>query len=1014
MRGFGRAFVVLALALAAPAAAYAQAAITGTAKDSSGAVLPGVTVEAASDVLIEKARTAITDGNGRFQLVDLRPGAYVVSFSLPGFNTVRRDGITLSGSATVAVDAEMRVGAVEETVTVTGEAPIIDTRSTTRQQVLSADLIDALPTTRNYLELARNIPGTVGGGNNVGGSQIQDVGGSVTVHGSRATDQRVTLNGVSTMTLQAGGGIGGQIPDVGSAGEIAVDTSSLGADMASGGVRINFIPRDGGNQFKGSTFFTFSNTSLQGSNYTPELKAAGLAAPNAIKKNFDFNQSFGGPIRKDRLWFWFSGRYNGADTFAPVFHNKNAFDPTKWTYEADPSRQAVTEGRVVQSSVRVTWQVSPRNKIAGTYKVDKWCNCPDAINATTPPEAGYDRRFPRLRQEHLEWTSPVNNHLLLEAVGLHLFERWGNMHLRAGGGGSLDSPEEQAALVGMIPVTEQSNGMTYRSRADFNNTSVPNYSYRVGASYITGSHAVKVGFNQTHGELITENYTLSPLRYTFNNGVPTQFTISARPFTTKANQDNDLGLYVQDKWTIDRLTLSGALRYDYFATSFPEQTLGPSVYTPTRNAVLPAEDNLAYKDITFRSGATYDLFGNGKTAVKAAFNKYLAGQTLNGLATSVNPINRLVQTASRFWDDANGNKVVDCSILNFAAQNLAASGGDNCGAVSGAGVNFGSVTAQTDFFDPDVLGGWGHRVYNYEMTVGVQHELIRRVSLDVGWFRRIWGNFQVTDNQAIGPADFDFFSMTVPVDSRLPDSGGYVLEGLRNLKPASFGRPTQNFTTLSDKIVDGGQTERGDYFDVGINGRLSGGLAFQVGVSTGKTTEDECALVEALPELNSGLPGPLGPTSLRPTQFCHRETPWVTQLKGYGVYTVPKIDVQVSGSFRSTKETSINANFTATNAYLAANGTLGRLLAGTTAPTQNISVALLAPNTMYLDRRNEVDLRFGKVLTFKRHRAVVSVDLFNAFNTNALLSVNQTYATWLAPTSILNPRLMKFSVQYDF
>jgi hypothetical protein len=155
MRGFGRAFVVLAFALAAPAAAYAQAAITGTAKDSSGAVLPGVTVEAASDVLIEKVRTAITDGNGRFQPVDLRPGAYVVSFSLPGFNTIKRDGITLSGSMTVAVDAEMRVGAVEETVTVTAESPVVDTRSTTRQQVLSADLIDALPSTRNYLEPTR-------------------------------------------------------------------------------------------------------------------------------------------------------------------------------------------------------------------------------------------------------------------------------------------------------------------------------------------------------------------------------------------------------------------------------------------------------------------------------------------------------------------------------------------------------------------------------------------------------------------------------------------------------------------------------------------------------------------------------------------------------------------------------------------------------------------------------------------------------------------------------------------
>ena len=142
-------------------------------------------------------------------------------------------------------------------------------------------------------------------------------------------------------------------------------------------------------------------------------------------------QSFGGPIRRDRVWFWFSARYNGVDNFAPIFVNKNAFDPTKWIYEPDTSQQAVEQRRAcITSSIRVTWQATPRNKIAGTYKVDKWCNCPDNISATRRAEAGRDRRFPRLRQEHLEWTSPMTNRLLVEAVGMHLFERWGNMHLQ--------------------------------------------------------------------------------------------------------------------------------------------------------------------------------------------------------------------------------------------------------------------------------------------------------------------------------------------------------------------------------------------------------------------------------------------------------------------------------------------------------------------------------------------------------------------------------------------------------
>jgi hypothetical protein len=1006
MRVNHKAFLFFVLALVAPAAAFAQASITGIVKDNSGAVLPGVTVEAASDVLIEKVRSTSTDNNGRFQLVDLRPGAYVVSFTLGGFSTFRRDGVVLTGSGTATVDAELRVGGLQETVTVTGESPIVDVRSTTRQQVLDADMIDALPSSRNYQELARLIPGTVGGGADVGGREIQDVGGSVTVHGSRATDQRVTLNGINTMTLQAGGGIGGQIPDVGSAGEITVDTSSLSADLPTGGVRINFIPRDGGNQFRNSMFFTFSNTALQSNNYTPALETAGLAAPNKIKQNWDLNESLGGPVQRDKLWFWFSARYNGTETYAPIFVNRNAYDVTKWTYDPDSSRQAVEKGRVVQSSLRVTWQASPRNKIAGTYKADRWCNCPDNISATNAPEAGRDRRFPRLRQEHVEWTSPRTSRLLFEAVGMHLYERWGNMHLRVKGG-SLESADQEAAIPHLISVTEQSKGLTYRAGGNFNNTAVPNYAYRAAMSYITGTHAFKVGFNRTHGYLEASNYETNPLSYRFNEGIPNQVTMSARPFTTRAHMDNDLGVYVQDRWSMDRVTVQLALRYDYFATSFPAQTLGPSQFTPTRNITFPAEDNLGYKDITYRSGASWDLFGTGRTAIKAAFNKYLLGQTLNGLATNVNPINRLTTTASRTWNDVDRDYVVDCDLFNFAAQNLSASGGDICGAVPGSQANFGNVRDPSDFFDPDVLRGWGKRQFNYEISAGVQHELMPRLSVDVGWFRRIWGNFQVVDNQNLGPADFDYFSMRVPSDPRLPDGGGYVLEGLRNLKPTSFGRPARNYTTLSDKIVEGGQTEHGDYVDVTVNARPRAGLSFQMGVSTGKTTEDNCAIAEQLPELNAAA-------NMRPLQFCHRETPWITQVKGYGIYTVPKIEVQVSGTFRSTSETSINANFTATNAYIAANGTLGRLLSGTTGPNDNITVALLEPDTRYLDRRHELDLRFGKILRYGRSRAVASVDVYNALNSNALLSVNQSFGSWLTPTSILNPRVVKFSVQYDF
>ena len=274
-----------------PSTAFAQASLTGVVRDSSGAVLPGVTVEAASPVLIEKVRTAVTDGSGRYQLIDLRPGAYTVTFTLAGFNASRREGVTLSGSAASVVDSELRVGSLEETITVTGDAPTVDVSTTSRQAVLSADTIDALPSARNYVTLARMIPSAVYNGTDVGGSNLQLVGGSVRIHGSRDQDQRVTLNGINTMTLQAGGNIGGQIPDVGSASEVTVDHTAVSAELPTGGVRINFIPRDGGNKFAAATFFTFSNGALASDNFTDELKAAGLGAPNEIKKNWDLNAS---------------------------------------------------------------------------------------------------------------------------------------------------------------------------------------------------------------------------------------------------------------------------------------------------------------------------------------------------------------------------------------------------------------------------------------------------------------------------------------------------------------------------------------------------------------------------------------------------------------------------------------------------------------------------------------------------------------------------------------------------
>jgi hypothetical protein len=284
----------------------------------------------------------------------------------------------------------------------------------------------------------------------------------------------------------------------------------------------------------------------------------------------------------------------------------------------------------------------------------------------------------------------------------------------------------------------------------------------------------------------------------------------------------------------------------------------------------------------------------------------------------------------------------------------------------------------------------------------------------VGYFRRVWQNFRVTDNLALSADDFDTFSMTVPSDPRLPGGGGYKLDGLVALKPTAFGRPAQNDNRLDS--VYGKQTEHWDGVDVGFDARLGGGLTLQAGTSTGRTSENDCDIMSKIPEFQTVNLG--GVNALRPRGFCDRKTPWQTQVKGYAVYSVPKVDVQVSGTFRSVPGDVMRASFNASNAYLAANSTLGRTLAG---GAPNLAIDVVAPNEIYLDRRNELDMRFGKVLRFGKARSIVSIDMFNAVNSNAVLSANQNFAATNAadpsqfrPTSILGARTFKFSVQFDY
>jgi hypothetical protein len=992
------ALVVVAGLAIVPSAAYAQASIAGLVKDTSGAVLPGVTVEAASPVLIEKTRSVVTDNTGQYRIENLRPGSYTLTFSLTGFNTVKREGIEMTGSFTATINAELRVGALEETITVTGETPIVDVQNTTRQRVLNQELIDAIPSSRTPAYMVALVAGVsvatqdVGGTRGIGPATV----GDVTVHGSRKQDTRTMVNGVSLHNMNGGGEHG--VPNLAAYQEVAFNTGSISsAEQKEGGVLMNLIPRDGGNAYSGSFFGNFGNKSMQGDNFTQDLKDRGLGTPDSVKKTWDLNPAYGGPIRRDKVWFFSTLRYYGTSSYVNMFFNKNAGNPNAWTYVPDTSRgPAWTEQVWRDANARITWQVTPRNKVAISHDRHAACQCPRALSAELAPEAASQARLNPRYMWAGDWTAPVTNRLLFDAAFVQKGDRGGR------------APENfvttsSGTLVKLNPVLEQTNNLTFRGKGNETNSWHTQIFYRTSVSYITGAHHLKVGFNNGKGYQDQQIYSVDDeMNFRFNNGVPNRLTMRAVPYRTRADMDADLGLFVQDTWTRHRLTLTTGLRYDYFKTSFPEQTIGPAKYVPTRNIVLAPTDGVkGFHDVQPRSGLAFDVFGDGKTALKLSVNRYVRGQALDGtFGDELNPANRLVVSTNRSWNDnffpagdaRRGNFVPDCDLTNPA-------GNAECGAMSDP--NFGGTRPATTY-DPATLSGWNTRDTNWEFAAGVQRELVPRVSMDVSYFRRWFSNFIVTDDRAVGASDYDVFSITAPVDPRLPGGGGYVVSGLYDLKPGAFGRAADNYLTFADNY--GKQTERWNGVDVSVNARPRAGVLMGGSVSSGRRTTDRCDVQAAVPEsiLNVTASAPNIP-------YCLIQEAFRTQLKFLGTFTVPRVDVLVSGTFQSIPGPEVAALYTVPNAVAAQS--LGRSLAG---GASNVTVNLIAPGTMYGERMNQLDFRVGKIFRVGRTRATISLDLYNALNASPVLLESTAFATWRTPQQILPARFAKVGVQFNF
>ena len=1001
--------------LTVPAVVWAQAAIAGTVKDTSDALLPGVTVEAASPALIEKVRTAVTDGTGQYRIENLRPGQYTVTFTLPGFTTVRREGIELTGSFVASVNAELRVGAVAETVVVSGESPIVDVQSSQRTTVLTHETINAIPTAGSYNALLVLVPGLLGGQQDVSTGPCNSCtfsahGTLLSLGGNRAnTDARLLVDGISIAVPQAGGT--NYLTDTKNAQEVTFTVSGSMGEVESGGPVMNIIPRSGGNTLSGNGSVGWTNGDLQGSNLSDELRALKVTASPLIK-GYDVSGAAGGPIQRDRIWFFGTVRSQGGSSYIPsMYYNKNAGDPNRWLYEPDLTRQAFNDKTWRNASARFTMQVTPRNKVHVFWDEQKVCtkceNGGNYANATTSPEGnGYGDLHP-MRFQQATWTSPVNNKLLLEGGFGYFFSRWGGRAKQDPYTGNLPRIIEQCGAG--CPANGNIPGLMYRSQttdlfSDGRNKNVTT-TWRATAAYVTGGNTLKFGYigNQL-GDLRSANRSPNDLRYRVNNGAPNQLTQYVH------DQQNDLwmrndGFYVQQQWTRGRLTMQGALRFDRAWSWAPEQRLESRFWAqPLVFDETPVVDS--YTDLTPRAAVTYDLFGTGRTALKATLGKYLESTVTASNYGIGNPTSRIATNVFRTWTDRNGNWIPDCDLSNPQTQDFGPTG-DFCGVTNN--LNFGSATF-SNTIDPDILHGWGVRPSDWNWGVSVQHEVLPRTSVEVGFFHREFYGFAVTDNLAVTPSDFTQFSIPAPQDSRLPNGGGYQVGPLYDLNVPSLFGVTRNYITYADKYGDAYQTYNG--IDLTFSARPRNGLSVQGGFSGGYSTSDNCEVRAQVPEI--GLLNP----------YCHIETSFLPQYKGIATYIVPRIDVSVSGTFTSKPGIQVSgfgtpvaggafaANYVVPNAAVAP--ILGRPLAGS-AP--NITVNVVEPHSVLGDRVNELNMRVGKVFRFGGSRANVGVDIYNLLNAATPLSYNQVFipnGAWLTPTSVLSARFAKLSFQLDF
>ena len=745
---------------------------------------------------------------------------------------------------------------------------------------------------------------------------------------------------------------------------------------------------------------------------------------------------------KDKLWFNYTFRHWGVNkTVADSFFD---LDPTP-RYVPDFSRPGLDDGHIVSNVGRIAWQLSSKDKVSWYHDQqhkyrDHW-----GISANVPPDASGIQVTPISLVDVTKWTRTQTSRLLLEA-GLGIYDQeYTELYQPEVTGQTtkvFDLNPIRASRV--YTVCDNSTGTCAAGTGKITgawNAPADHFSllktFSGAASYVTGSHSLRFGASVSQGDwrLVRQwSGDASPVEFNTTTNATTGVTTTAPtaltlrlPTDRKNGIKADTGMFAQDRWSLGRVTLNLGLRFDWFigesrASSILDSRLKlADGVTPiaarsygvcsdgknsNQGSNLCAGTVQNWKDLSPRVGVAWDVFGTGKTAVKASIARYVASQT-TAISDANNPVSSLTVTDRRTWTDLDGNNSPFDTAGNIQYPELTA---------SASTATFGSG-ASTTGYDPAVLNGWGKRGYNNEFTVSAQQQLAARVSVNGGYYRRTFGNQLVTDDLRYDNSNYDGpFCITTPADVNLPGGGNYPVCGLYELKAVN---PAANSRVTFSKNF-GGETNLYQGYDINLDARLPRGAFLRGGISASARTFDQCNLLK--------VDSPNNETYTDQTTTCHREYGYRPDVKLSGSYTLP-FDVLLSGTYQFSRGIqtggagpSLLASWTLTSAQLApatttVQSTLGRGLAtGVTSKT----VALIREGLDYgKDNLNQIDVRMSKRFNFNGRRVRADFDLYNILNSNWPYTRNTAFSTaatasWLRPSNVLQQRFFKFGIQLDF